>query len=72
MAGTGGRPAAFDVSEARTRLREKLQSAIAEQDTLEQYKDLAHGAVRRLQELTAPLNSGLKSLYPQDPGPLHD
>jgi hypothetical protein len=58
-------PAAFDVSEARTRLREKLQSAIAQQDTLEQYKDLAHGAVRRLQELTAPLNSGLKSLYPR-------
>jgi serine/threonine protein kinase len=58
-------PAAFDVSEARTRLREKLQSAIAQQNTLEQYKDLAHGAVRRLQELTAPLNSGLKSLYPR-------
>ncbi len=32
---------------------------------MEQYKDLAHAAVRRLQELTAPLNSGLKSLYPR-------
>lgn len=58
-------PAVFDVSEARARLRKKLQAEIAEQDTLEQYKDLAHGAVRRLQELTAPLNSGLKSLYPR-------
>jgi len=61
----GAETAVFDVSDARARLREKLQSAIAEQDTLEQHKDLAHGAVRRLQELTAPLNSGLRSLYPR-------
>jgi len=59
-----GEPVGFDVSDARARLREKLESAISEQDTLEQYKDLAYGAVRRLQELTAPLNAGLKSLYP--------
>jgi hypothetical protein len=56
-------PVTFDVSAARVRLRAKLESAIAEQDTLEQQKDLAHGAVRRLHELTAPLNEGLKSLY---------
>ena len=58
-------PAVFDVSAARSRLREKLQSEIAEQDIVEQNKDLAHAAVRRLQELTAPLNAALKDLYPR-------
>jgi len=58
-------PAVFDVSAARSRLREKLQFEIAEQDIVEQNKDLAHAAVRRLQELTAPLNTALKDLYPR-------
>jgi hypothetical protein len=40
-----------------------LESRIAEQDILEQYKEVAQAAVRRLQELTAPLNAGLKDLY---------
>jgi hypothetical protein len=31
----------------------------------EQYMDLAHAAVRRLRELTAPLNAALKDLYPR-------
>jgi serine/threonine protein kinase len=56
-------PVAFDVSDARARLRTKLEGAIAEQDTREQQKEFALAAVRRLQELTAPLNDGLKSLY---------
>ncbi|MGH9093291.1 MAG: hypothetical protein ACRDZR_18210, partial [Acidimicrobiales bacterium] len=58
-------PTVFDVSVARSRLREKLQFEIAEQDMVEQYKDLAYAAVRRLQELTAPLNAALKDLYPR-------
>jgi len=58
-------PAVFDVSAARSRLREKLQFEIAGQDIVEQDKDLAHAAVRRLQELTAPLNAALKDLYPR-------
>jgi serine/threonine protein kinase len=58
-------PAVFDVSEARARLREKLQAQIAGQDTEDQQKDLAHAAVRRLQELTAPLNAGMKDLHPR-------
>jgi hypothetical protein len=58
-------PALFDVSAARSRLREKLQFEIAQQDMVEQNKDLAHAAVRRLQELTAPLNAALKDLYPR-------
>jgi serine/threonine protein kinase len=58
-------PAVFDVSVARSRLRGKLQFEIAGQDIVEQDKDLAHAAVRRLQELTAPLNAALKDLYPR-------
>ena len=58
-------PVAFDVSDARLRVRTKLEKAISEQDTQEQRRDLAHAAIRRLQELTAPLNEGLKSLHPR-------
>ena len=61
--GTG--PAVLDVSQARSQLRQKLRAEIAEQDTAEQNKDLAYAAVRRLQELTAPLNKALKDLYPR-------
>jgi hypothetical protein len=55
-------PVALDVSAARARLREKLGTQIAQQDTQAQQKELALAAVRRLQELTAPLNQALKSL----------
>jgi hypothetical protein len=58
-------PVAFDVSDARSRVRTKLEKPISEQDTQEQRKDLTHAAIRRLQELTAPLNEGLKSLHPR-------
>ena len=58
-------PTVFDVSAARARLHQRLRSSMAEQDMQEQYKRLAHVAVRRLQELTVPLNEGLKNLYPR-------
>ncbi|MDA8183010.1 MAG: hypothetical protein M0035_01040, partial [Actinomycetota bacterium] len=45
----GGVPAVFAVSEARARLRAKLRTTIAEQDTREQKKELAYAAIRRLQ-----------------------
>jgi Protein kinase domain len=60
-----GEPVILDLSADGARLRAKLRSAIAEQDTQQQYKDLAYAAVRRLQQLTAPLNEGLKNLYPR-------
>ena len=56
-------PVIFDVSAARAKLQAKLQATIAEQDEREQKKELAYIAIRRLQELTAPLNDGLKNLY---------
>lgn len=55
----------MDVSEARVRFRAKIEKALDEQDTQEEYKELAHAAARHLQELTAPLNSELKNLYPR-------
>lgn len=58
-------PVAFDVSDVRSRLRAKLESAMSEQDIEEQRKEMALAAVRRLQGLTAPLNDGLKGLYPR-------
>lgn len=57
-----GQPVALDVSEARSRLRAKLGTAIAQQDTQAKRKELALAAVRRLQELTTPLNEALKNL----------
>jgi serine/threonine protein kinase len=57
------KPVAFDVTDARSKLRIKLESAVAERDTQEQQKELAYDAVHRLQELTGPLNDGLRSLY---------
>jgi serine/threonine protein kinase len=58
-------PVVLDVSEARARLNAKLQAKIAEQDIHEQQKELAYAAIRRLQELTAPLNDALRELYPR-------
>lgn len=58
------KPVVLDVAEARSGLRAKLASAIAEQDTKAQRKDQALAAVRKLQELTAPLNQALKDLWP--------
>src|ERR1019366_4523249 len=42
-------PVVLDVSDARAKLHAKLQAKIAEQDTHEQQKELAHAAIRRLQ-----------------------
>jgi len=56
-------PVVVDVSEAKARLRRKLDQHLAGQDTLEHRKELAYAAVRTLQELTSPLNEALKSLY---------
>lgn len=58
-------PVVLDVSDARLRLRAKLGPTLAAQDTQEQQKELALAAVRRIQELTAPLNDALKRLSAQ-------
>ncbi len=54
--------AAVDVASMRVRVQAKLGQVLAEQDTRAQRKDLALAAIRRLQELTRPLNAALQSL----------
>lgn len=55
-------PVVLDVSAAGARLRSKIGSQIAEQDTQAQRTELALAAVRNLQARTKPLNEALKSL----------
>jgi serine/threonine protein kinase len=55
----------IDVSEARMRLRAKIDRAMNAQDAEDQYKNLAHEAARRLQELVRPINDELRRLHPR-------
>lgn len=55
----------LDVSQIRVELRRKLQSQLAEGDLLEQRKELAYAAARRLQELMRPLNDALRNVHPR-------
>lgn len=56
-------PIVFDVSKARAQLHRKIWNELASQDMQEQRKECAIVAARQLQEMTAPLNAALKSLY---------
>lgn len=55
---------AVDVTQASAQLREKLAGELAASERRESNKEQALIAVRRLQELTAPLNDALKRLHP--------
>ena len=57
-------PVALDVSSIRARLREKLAAELTADDLLQQQKNQAHAAVRRFQELLAPLNQSLQEVHP--------
>jgi serine/threonine protein kinase len=57
-------PVALDVSTFRARVREKLSAELTADELLQQRKDLAHAAVRRFQELVAPLNESLQEVHP--------
>jgi serine/threonine protein kinase len=60
-----GKTATIDVSALAAQLRAKLQREIAAEDLLEQRRELALAAVRRLQELSRPLNEALRSAHPR-------
>jgi serine/threonine protein kinase len=55
-------PPPLDVSVARQHMLAKIEKALDATETAERYKELARDAVRRLRELTSPLNAQLKSL----------
>lgn len=57
-------PVAIDVSGVRARLREKLADELTADELLQQRKDQAHAAVRRFQQLIAPLNRSLQEALP--------
>ncbi len=58
-------PVAVDVTELRTRLLERMSDEFAAEDLLEQRKEFAMAAVRRMNELFAPLNAALKNVHPR-------
>ena len=60
-----GKAPTIDVSALASRLRAKMQGEIAAEDLLEQRRELALAAVRRLQELCRPLNEALRSVHPR-------
>jgi len=55
----------IDVSEIRSRLRIKMTRELADEDQSLERKEHAFAAVRRLQELTKPLNDALASVHPR-------
>jgi serine/threonine protein kinase len=59
----GATTAPLDVSDYRARLHARLQPEFAAEDLLEQRKELALAAVRRLQELMRQLNEALRQVY---------
>jgi hypothetical protein len=60
-----GKTSTIDVSELAVALRAKMEREIADEDLLEQRRELAHAAVRRLQELCRPLNDALRAAHPR-------
>jgi serine/threonine protein kinase len=60
-----GKAPTIDVSGLAARLRAKLERETAAEDLLEQRRELALAAVRRLQELCRPLNEALRSVHPR-------
>src|SRR6266511_4047877 len=60
-----GKTVTIDVSALAAQLRAKMEREIAAEDLLEQRRELALAAVRRLQELCRTLNDALRSAHPR-------
>jgi Protein kinase domain len=58
-------PAAFDMAEAASAVRSALNAEIATTERIERWKEAAHGAVRRFDELARPLNDAMKEADPR-------
>jgi len=56
-------PVPLDLSAASSRFHLKVAPTLSEQDRQLRWKELVQGAIRRLQELTKPINAQLKILY---------
>ena len=58
-------PAAFELTEVASAVRSVLNADIAETRRIERWKEAAHGAVRRFDELARPLNDAMKDADPR-------
>lgn len=58
-------PVVLEVTDLRARLLERMSAELAAEDLLEQRKEMALDAVRRTNELFAPLNAALKNVHPR-------
>lgn len=54
----------FDLSDRRAKLRAKLEGHFSEAAEVERLREAEQRAIRRLQELTEPLNASIKDLFP--------
>lgn len=59
-----GQDVVVDISEARQRLHASMRAEFDRQDLREQQREMALAAVRRYQDLVAPLNQALRDLHP--------
>jgi serine/threonine protein kinase len=60
-----GEPGALDVANQARRLRERLAEELASEDILDQRKEMALDAVRKLHDLFKPLNDALRNVHPR-------
>jgi serine/threonine protein kinase len=56
---------AFDMAKAASAVRRVLNPEIANTERIERWKEAAYGAVRRFDELAAPLNEAIKNADPR-------
>jgi serine/threonine protein kinase len=62
--GLAAEPVRLDVSALAVQLREKMGAELAREDLQEQWREQFRGHVRRLQELTTPINDALRAALP--------
>lgn len=58
-------PVSVDVSELRSQLLDRMAKELASEDLLQQRKEMALDAVRRMNDLFAPLNAALRDVHPR-------
>lgn len=61
----GQTPQELDVTEIAHRFRLKAELELAEEDLLQQRKELALAAARKVQQLAGPLNDALRKVHPR-------
>ena len=63
--GLTSKPVAIDVGDLRSQLLDRMADELAAEALLEQRRELALAAVRRMNELFVPLNDALRNVHPR-------